>query len=78
MNASLIVFNLRSCHNDSDIVMQHFLNYLEESNIGFTFGGQWNGGDRSNINNWISESVVPMNNYTSTHSLTFLNFPPER
>ncbi|KAL7517715.1 hypothetical protein ACHAWX_002611 [Stephanocyclus meneghinianus] len=31
-----------------------------ESNIGFTFGGQWNGGDRSNINNWINnDGVVP-------------------
>eukprot|EP00804_Cyclotella_cryptica_P019495 CCRYP_006643-RH/>CCRYP_006643-RH protein AED:0.26 eAED:0.26 QI:170/1/0.9/1/0.77/0.9/10/0/645 len=31
-----------------------------ESNIGFTFGGQWNGGDRSNVNNWINnDGVVP-------------------
>ncbi|KAL3803899.1 hypothetical protein HJC23_004061 [Cyclotella cryptica] len=30
------------------------------SNIGFTFGGYWNGDDRSNVNNWISNAgVVP-------------------
>eukprot|EP00804_Cyclotella_cryptica_P019493 CCRYP_006643-RF/>CCRYP_006643-RF protein AED:0.13 eAED:0.13 QI:170/0.76/0.85/1/0.61/0.71/14/191/939 len=29
-----------------------------ESNIGFTFGGQWNGGDRSNVNNWINWTFV--------------------
>ena len=30
-------------------------NPLKVSNIGATFGGYWNGGDRKNIDNWISE-----------------------
>ncbi len=31
-----------------------FLNFddVKESNIGFTFGGYWVGGDRSDTNNW--------------------------
>jgi Cys-rich repeat protein len=30
----------------------------QESNIGATFGGHWNGGDRSNVNNWLSDDGV--------------------
>lgn len=33
------------------------------SNIGYTFGGHWNGGDRSDINNWVNnDGSVPFSN----------------
>ncbi|KAL7518619.1 hypothetical protein ACHAWX_004271 [Stephanocyclus meneghinianus] len=47
-------------HGDATIMSYCHLCSGGAPNIGATFGGYWNGGDRSSINNWINnDGVVP-------------------